>query len=118
MGKITVPVKYENQEHILDLVVGESNLPALFGQDWLSRIRVDWRNVFNIKVEATKNEILISKSETFPAQFNYVLEKHKMLFSTQGSGIKGFKGSLKLKEGVKPVFMKDRPVPYSLVEKV
>ena len=35
-----------------------------------------------------------------------------------GSGIKGFKGSLKLKEGVKPVFMKDRPVPYSLVEKV
>ena len=35
-----------------------------------------------------------------------------MLFSTQGSGIKGFKGSLKLKEGVKPVFMKDRPVPY------
>ena len=44
--------------------------------------------------------------------------EHKMLFSTQGSGIKGFKGFLKLKEGVKPVFMKDRPVPYSLVEKV
>ena len=41
-----------------------------------------------------------------------------MLFSTQGSGIKGFKGSLKLKEGVKPAFMMDRPVPYSLVEKV
>ena len=118
MGKITVPVKYENQEHILDLIVGESNLPALFGRDWLSRIRVDWRNVFNIKVEATKNEILISKSETFPAQFNYVLEEHKMSFSTQGSGIKGFKGSLKLKECVKLVFMKDRPVPYSLVEKV
>ena len=38
--------------------------------------------------------------------------------STQGASIKGFKGSLKLKEGVKPVFMKDRPVPYSLVEKV
>ena len=41
-----------------------------------------------------------------------------MLFNTQGSGIKRFKGSLKLKEGVKPVFMKDRPVTYSLVEKV
>ena len=41
-----------------------------------------------------------------------------MLFSTLGSGIKGFKGSLKLKEGAKPVFMSDRPVPYLLVEKV
>ena len=103
VGKITVPVKYENQEHILDLIV--LDLPALFGRDWLSRIRVDWRNVFNVKVEATKNEILIPKSETFAAQFNYVLEEHKMLLSTQGSGIKGFNGSLKIKEGVKPVFM-------------
>ena len=112
VGKLTVPVKYEHQEHILDLIVVEGNLPALFGRDWWSRIRVDWRNVFNAKVEATKNEILIPKSETFAAQFNYVLEEHKMLLSTQGSGIKGFKVSLKIKEGVKPVFTKDRPVPY------
>ena len=74
--------------------------------------------MFNVKVEATIKELSIPKSETFPAQFNNVLEEHKMLFSTQGSGIKGFKGSLKLKEGVKPAFMMDRPVPYSLVEKV
>ena len=74
--------------------------------------------MFNIKVDVTKNEISIPKSETFPAEFNDVLEKHKMLFSAQGSGIKGFKGSLKLKEGAEPVFMKDRLVPYSLVEKV
>ena len=73
-------MKYENQEHILDLIVVEGNLPALFGRDWLSRIRLDWRNVFNFKEEATKNEILIPKSETFPAQFNYVVEEHKMLF--------------------------------------
>lgn len=31
VGKIAVPVKYENQEHILDLIVVEGNLPALFG---------------------------------------------------------------------------------------
>ena len=31
VGKITVLVKYENQEHILDLIVVEGNLPVLFG---------------------------------------------------------------------------------------
>ena len=36
VGKITIPVKYENQERILDLIVVEGNLPALFGRDWLS----------------------------------------------------------------------------------
>ena len=49
VGKITLPVKYENQEHILDLIVVEGNLPALFGQDWLSRVRVDWKNVLMLK---------------------------------------------------------------------
>ena len=118
VGKITILVKYENQERILDLIVVEGNLPALFGRDWLSRIRVDWKKVFKVKVEVTKNEILVPKSGAFPAEFNDVLEEHKMLFSTQGSGIKGFMESLKLKGGAKPVFMKDRPVLYSLVEKV
>ena len=75
--------------------------------------------MFNVKVEATKNDILIPTSETFPAQFLAMYWKNtRCLFSTPGSGIKGFKGSLKLKEGVKTVFMKDRPVPYSIVEKV
>ena len=55
MGKTTVPEKYESQEHILDLIVVEGNLPALFGRDWLNRIRVGWRNVFKVKVEASMN---------------------------------------------------------------
>ena len=33
VGKIIVAVKYENQEHILDIIVVEGNLPALFGRD-------------------------------------------------------------------------------------
>ena len=31
VGKITVPVEYKNQQHILDLIVIEGNLPALIG---------------------------------------------------------------------------------------
>lgn len=38
LRKTSAPVKYDNQEKVLDLIVVEGNLPALFGQDWLSGI--------------------------------------------------------------------------------
>ena len=60
----------------------------------------------------------VPKSETFPPELNTLLEKNKCLFSNLGSGIKGFSGTWTLKPDVKPVFQKDRPVPYSLVSQV
>ena len=74
--------------------------------------------MFRVKEEVIKDRFSVPKSGTFPAELNNLLQEHKNLFSGQGSGIKGFIGSLKLKEGAKPVFVKDRPVPYSLIEKV
>ena len=67
--------------------------------------------------QKSQNKISVPKSEIFPTKFNNVLEERKILFSTQHSGINGFMGSLKRK-GAKPVFIKDRPVLYSLVENV
>ena len=118
LGKTSAPVKYDNQEKVLDLIVVEGNLPALFGQDWLSGIKLNWKKTFRVKEEVIKDKFSVPKSETFPAEFNDLLQEHKNLFSSRGSGIKDLIGSLKLKEGAKLVFMKDRPVPYSLVEKV
>ena len=118
LGKTSAPVKYDNQEKVLDLIVVEGNLPALFGQDWLSGIKLNWKKTFRVKEEVIKDTFSVPKSETFPAEFNNLLQEHKNLFSSRGSGIKDLIGSLKLKEGAKLVFMKDRPVPYSLVEKV
>ena len=60
----------------------------------------------------------VPKSEAFLPELNTLLEKKKCLFSNIGSGIKGFTGTLTLKQDVKPVFQKDRPVPYSLVSQV
>ena len=118
LGKTSAPVKYDNQEKVLDLIVVEGNLPALFGQDWLSGIKLNWKKTFRVKEEVIKDKFSVPKSETFSAEFNNLLQEHKNLFSSRGSGIKDLIGSLKLKEGAKLVFMKDRPVPYSLVEKV
>ena len=93
LEKISAPAKYDNQEKVRDLIVVEGNLHALFGRDWLTRIKLDWKNMFKVKEEVIKDTFSVPKSETFPAEFNH------LLFSSQGSGIKGFIGSLKFKEG-------------------
>ena len=118
LGKISVPVKYSsNDEKVLDLVVVQGKRPALFGRDWLSKIRLDWESIFSV-TEHVGNRYSVPKSEIFPPELNTLLEKNKDLFSNLGSGIKGFTGTLTLKPDFKPVFQKDRPVPYSLVSQV
>ena len=42
LGEISVPIKYSsNGEMVLDLIVVQGKRPALFGRDWLSKIRLD-----------------------------------------------------------------------------
>ena len=80
LGKTSAPVKYDNQEKVLDLIVVEGNLPALFGQDWLRRIKLNWKNTFRVKEEVIKDKFSVPRSETFPAKFNDLLQEHKNLF--------------------------------------
>ena len=40
-GIIHVNVKYEDQEHNLDLFVVKYNSPALFGRSWLKYFKLD-----------------------------------------------------------------------------
>lgn len=79
LGKTSAPVKYDNQEKVLDLIVVEGNLPALFGQDWLSKIKLNWKKTFRVKEEVIKDKFSVPKSETFPAEFNDLLQEHKSI---------------------------------------
>ena len=46
--------------------------------------------MFRVKEEVIKDKFSVPKSETFHAEFNNLLQEHKNLFSSQGSGIEGF----------------------------
>ena len=49
MGKISVPVRYSsNDKKVLALVVVQGKRPALFGRDWLSQTRLDWKSIFKV----------------------------------------------------------------------
>ena len=48
LGCAKVPVKYPgNPEMLLELVVVQGTCPCLLGRDWLSKIKLDWENIFS-----------------------------------------------------------------------
>lgn len=110
LGCIQVPVQYgSNPTHSLELIVVKGQRPSLLGRDWLSKIRLNWNNIFAIShsdstIDSNVNDDLAS-----------LLKEYKVLFSKVTTGIKLFTASFKLKPEAKPVYQRARPVPYSMI---
>lgn len=107
VGIMDVKVQYQGQCLELPLVIAKetqgARMPTLFGRDWLSKIKINWQEVFSVNVVA---------KEAFLA------EKFPEVFDAGFGTIKGFQCSIELKDDAHPVFMKARPVPYALRERV
>ena len=106
-GVIDVDVRYYDQCYSLPLVIAKdaekARMPTLLGRNWLQKIKIRWHEVMCMK----------SVRKSVP-----VTEMYSEVFEPGYGAIKGFKASIKLKEGVTPVFCKARPVPYALREQV
>ena len=107
-GEMDVPVKYGDQKckHMPLLVVNVTE-PALFGRNWLARIKLDWHNTFTIHAPSTPK---LTESE--------VIAKHATVFDGELGCIRGFNAKLNLMEDAEPVFRKARPVLYALKPRV
>ena len=100
MGKISVRVKYSsNDEKVLEPVVVQGKRPVLFGRDWLKQNKARLGEYFQSD-RTCREQAFCSQlgSEIFPLELNTLLEKNKDLFNNLGSGIKGFTGTLTLKD--------------------
>ena len=49
LGQFEVKAQYNRQTLQLPLIVVEGKGPTLFGQDWLSQIRLDWKKIHSIQ---------------------------------------------------------------------
>ena len=105
-GIILVNVKYEDQEHNLDLFV-KNNSPALFGRSWLKYFKLDWTSIKLLQTSISTDD-----------QLRDILTKYKSVFTEENGKVKGMKATLTLKENAQAKFCKARPVPYALKEKV
>ena len=76
---------------------------TLLGRDRLQKLRLDWKNIFKLHTPPTLKE---------------VLDNHKQVFSDGLGTLKDHKVKFYLKDQAQPQFLKARPLPLALRDKV
>ena len=64
-GSIMVPVEHNGQTATLPLIVTAGNGPNLFGRDWVSFLRLDWKTIFSIQPTLTLQQVLEENTKVF-----------------------------------------------------
>ena len=103
VGQLTVKVRYQDQEQELPLVVVAGDGPSLLRRDWLAKLRLEWKHIFNMHAQETLQD---------------VLERHDAVFKPELGKIKGVEAKLYINPEAQPRFYKPRSVPYALRQKV
>ena len=55
LGETKVQVSYGDQQACLPVIVTAGDGPALMGQNWLSVLRLDWKQIKQISLEPCDN---------------------------------------------------------------
>ncbi|KAK9729888.1 hypothetical protein QE152_g15675 [Popillia japonica] len=109
-GYATVNVTYKFKLHPLCLYVVNSDNHPLLGREWIRKLNLD----LTLPVEINKLSMCNEKSNNI----DVVLSEYKPLFEKNIGKIEGIQAQLRLKPKAKPVFVKSRPVPFALQERV
>ena len=88
----------------LGLVVVGGGGPSLLGRDWLGRLRLDWREVYNLR----------ATSDTLDS----LLAKHTDLFRNELGTLRGVTAKLHVSPDAQPRFYRPRAIPYGLRSRV
>ena len=105
VGEAKVQVSYGNQHACLSVIVTARNGPVLMVRNWLSVLKLDWKQIKQVSLEPL-NEV------------DNLFTKYASLFDGGLGTIKGVTTHLKLKENAIPQFFKPRPVPFAFKEKI
>ena len=98
VGVLPVRVAYKGEEYELSLVIVRGNVTALFSQDWLPKIRLDWHSI-------TFHTVLSSER---------VLQKYKVVFREKLGTIGTPPVHLSVKENCQPKFVPACSVPFAI----
>lgn len=104
LGQATVSVKYKDIKHELNVVIAKGSGPNLIGRDWFEAL--------NISVNVNKIlEIDMSATEA-------VVAKYGEIFKEELGKYRGDPVAIQLKSNAIPKFLKARPVPFAIKDRV
>ena len=106
-GYLPVDVKYETQSYKLALYIVDSGNATLLGRNWLQRIKINWQNVHLIR-STKRTSITLDTLKT----------RYADLYNEKLGTLRDFKAKLHLKDNSAPIFMRARPVPYAMRDRI
>lgn len=112
-GKITVDVSYRNKKISGELHIVPTGHAALLGRLWIRGLDIKLQ-----EIDTDMKKPQQSRPEHAIFSINDLFTDFATIFEENIGCVPGFEVKLQLREGAKPVFVKERNVPYALRERV
>ncbi|XP_062540860.1 uncharacterized protein K02A2.6-like [Armigeres subalbatus] len=115
LGKIMVNTHSNGDTLTLPLHVAESNRHPILGRDWLLRLNIDSNSVFKPGVHSISNS---NSCKSTPNALSKILDKYSRVFNGSIGKMTGVQATLNMRADVQPVYIKQRPVAFSVRDSV
>ena len=112
-GKVTVSVAYKRNSMDADLFIVPSGHDALLGRMWIRGLGISLNEIDNHEKPVLRT-INVKEVTSLEDIFN----KYEHIFEERIGCVPNVKVNLQLREGVKPIFTRERDVPFALRERV
>lgn len=66
-------MQYGDQKETLPLIIVKGNRPAIFGRNWLEKLKLDWKNIFTLGTETKHGD----------PELQGLLQCHSQVFSEE-----------------------------------
>ncbi|XP_028164039.1 uncharacterized protein K02A2.6-like [Ostrinia furnacalis] len=104
LGRISLPVTYKNRTRQLTVIVAKGDGPNLLGRNWLEPLEISLKINF------------ISNNQS--SYLEKIVTKHNEVFKEGLGTYRGKPVTVHLKPEARPKFLKARPVPFAIKDRV
>ncbi|XP_062712744.1 uncharacterized protein LOC134289928 [Aedes albopictus] len=114
LGRCAVSVKYAENTYRLMLYVAETKKHPLLGRGWMKALHIDLRRFY----EEVHTVSEISPVKNTSEAVKELISRYNSVCDGAMGKVKGLTAKLRLKPDAQPVYLKARPVPFSIKQAV